>query len=486
MSCLKMLLHVWYRVLNCHELLQPMREKVKDLDSVALVIVFLTNMLDNLLLTSVVPIIPAFLIRLDKEEFYTHNNLTSTRFLPNQNSSDPYINLNTTLLGPAMANDSSGHPRFSLTSMAYSENARVGWLLASKAIVQLFANPVGYPILLFGGSIVLFISSLVFAFAESYIPLLVARSLQGLGSAATVIAGMSIVARRYQDDKSRSRSMGIAMGGGAFGVLRKDEPYFPRPIDYLVLQGTLIFTQAEITPLHVLLRDRYIIIATGVVMLTTMSMSVLEPTVPLWAMSTMHVKNWELGLIFLPDSIGYFIGTNCFGVVARNIGRWSCSLACMLLIALCQFCLPFATAVPQLILPHFGLGLGLGITDSAIMPLLALLVDVRHEAFYGCVYAIAQLAVCLAYSVEDKIGLSKELPKFKRDPLCQYNQLMRGMAIINILFSPLCYILKRAPTGHSEDVSLSKSSRKDKPYTQEPVEADEACFSYGRLFDDED
>ena len=32
------------------------------------------------------------------------------------------------------------------------------------------------------------------------------------------------------------------------------------------------------------------------------------------------------------------------------------------------------------------------------MPLLALLVDLRHEAAYGSVFAIAQLAVCLAYS----------------------------------------------------------------------------------------
>lgn len=28
------------------------------------------------------------------------------------------------------------------------------------------------------------------------------------------------------------------------------------------------------------------------------------------------------GLVFLPDSIGYFIGTNFFGAVAKQIGRW--------------------------------------------------------------------------------------------------------------------------------------------------------------------
>ncbi|KAL8576328.1 hypothetical protein ACOMHN_006251 [Nucella lapillus] len=78
---------------------------------------------------------------------------------------------------------------------------------------------------------------------------------------------------------------------------------------------------AQFTPLHVLLRDPYILVASGAVMLTTMSMAVLEPTVPLWIMSTMHVEKWQLGLVFLPDSIGYLIGTNGFGLVARRIGR---------------------------------------------------------------------------------------------------------------------------------------------------------------------
>ena len=33
----------------------------------------------------------------------------------------------------------------------------------------------------------------------------------------------------------------------------------------------------------------------GAVMLSTMSMAVLEPTVPLWVMRTMHVEKWQLG-----------------------------------------------------------------------------------------------------------------------------------------------------------------------------------------------
>ena len=61
------------------------------------------------------------------------------------------------------------------------------------------------------------------------------------------------------------------------------------------------------------------------------------------------------------------------------------------------------TSMLDLVLPHFGLGLGIGIIDSrltleniknrffqnlSLMPLLALLVERRHVAQYGSVYAI--------------------------------------------------------------------------------------------------
>jgi len=57
-----------------------------------------------------------------------------------------------------------------------------------------------------------------------------------------------------------------------------------------------------------------------------------------------------------------------------------------------------ASTVWQLAMPHFFLGIGLGIIDASLMPLLARLADERYEAGYGAVYALAQTAVALAYS----------------------------------------------------------------------------------------
>ena len=51
----------------------------------------------------------------------------------------------------------------------------------------------------------------------------------------------------------------------------------------------------------------------------------------------------------------------------------------------------------QLILPNAGIGLSLAMVESSILPFLGYLVDIRHSAVYGNVFAIADTAFCLSY-----------------------------------------------------------------------------------------
>ncbi|KAL8576329.1 hypothetical protein ACOMHN_006252 [Nucella lapillus] len=201
---------------SCVHWVSALRQKAEGSTRLVLALVFFTNMLDNLLLTSVVPIIPSFLLHLDKEEYDEEANDTAAT-----------LKLTNGSKGHSLVDESLVKHAFSLAAVADSENTRVGWLLSSKAIVQLIANPfvgplcsrVGYPILLFTGCTIIFLSSIMFAMSETFVPLLLARSVQGLGSAASSIAGMSLVAERYPDDRGRSKAMGIAMGGAAVGIL---------------------------------------------------------------------------------------------------------------------------------------------------------------------------------------------------------------------------------------------------------------------------
>ena len=45
-----------------------------------------------------------------------------------------------------------------------------------------------------------------------------------------------------------------------------------------------------------------------------------------------------------------------------------------------------------------------GITDGALMPVMGQLVDIRHGSVYGGVYAIADVAICLGYSIGRYLG----------------------------------------------------------------------------------
>merc|ERR1719458_402522 len=75
------------------------------------------------------------------------------------------------------------------------ENVEVGLMFASKAVVQIVANPfvgpltnkIGYDIPMFCGFIIMFFSTLIFAFSRSYFVLFLARALQGIGSSCSSV-----------------------------------------------------------------------------------------------------------------------------------------------------------------------------------------------------------------------------------------------------------------------------------------------------------
>ena len=124
-------------------------------------------------------------------------------------------------------------------------------------------------------------------------------------------------------------------------------------------------------------------------------MAMLEPCLPIWLMDNIHPKKWQLGTVFIPDSLGYMIGTNCFAVISLKVGRYKVALLSLLLVGLCCLGVTYAHQMLDLVLPHFGLGLGIGIIDSSLMPMLAMLVETRHVAEYGSVFALGNYCYIL-------------------------------------------------------------------------------------------
>ena len=138
--------------------------------------------------------------------------------------------------------------------------------------------------------------------------------------------------------------MGLALGGLALGVLigppfggfmyqfvGKSAPFIVLALlaladgclQLLVLQPTVERSEEEAPSLKALVTDPYILVASGAITFGNMGMGILEPSLPLHMMDTMHSEKWELGAAFLPASISYLIGTNLFGPMGHRMGRYS-------------------------------------------------------------------------------------------------------------------------------------------------------------------
>uniref|UniRef100_A0AC11E5U1 Solute carrier family 18 member A2 n=1 Tax=Ovis aries TaxID=9940 RepID=A0AC11E5U1_SHEEP len=450
-----------------------------------LFIVFLALLLDNMLLTVVVPIIPSYLYSIEHEKdaleiqtakpgltasapgsfqniFSYYDNSTMVTGNNTDHLQGPLVHEATT---QRMVTNSSSAPSDcpSEDKDLLNENVQVGLLFASKATVQLLTNPfiglltnrIGYPIPMFTGFCIMFIS--------------------------TVRMGM--LASVYTDDEERGNAMGIALGGLAMGVLvgppfgsvlyefvGKTAPFLvlaalvllDGAIQLFVLQPSRVQPESQKgTPLTTLLRDPYILIAAGSICFANMGIAMLEPALPIWMMETMCSHKWQLGVAFLPASISYLIGTNVFGILAHKMGRWLCALLGMIIVGMSILCIPLAKNIYGLIAPNFGVGFAIGMVDSSMMPIMGYLVDLRHVSVYGSVYAIADVAFCMGYAIGPSAGgaIAKAIG---------FPWLMTIIGIIDILFAPLCFFL-RSPPAKEEKMAILMDHNcpiKTKMYTQ--------------------
>ncbi|XP_044132844.1 chromaffin granule amine transporter-like [Bufo gargarizans] len=453
---------------------------------VVLVVVFVALLVDNMLYTVVVPIIPSFLY--GKE--YQNGNTTGGLIVLSSASKASFASIYSLYDNAIMLSDQSNYQRIdNMTqeapnnsscnmemSILQQENLQVGLLVASKAIIQFVFNPIvglitnriGYDIPLFVGFIVLFLSTFIFAFADSYWLMFFARSVQGVGSSLSSVAGLGILADIYPDDYERGKAMGIALGGVAVGLLTGAPfgsvmyEFVGKASPFLVLAAlTLLDGALQLSMLRFakfvpgsipatsyfsLLTDPYIVVAAVVLCLVNTAFGVVEPTLPIWMMETMCSPTWQLGLIFLPASVMYLLCTNLFGTLAYKMGRWLCALVGMILMGIGLLLVPLASNMYGLIGPVAVMGIAVGMVDTSIFSIMGQLVDLRHTSLYGGIYAISDAAICVGYAL---------------GPLCGgaiaeaigFPWLVRICGILGIIVAPLCLLL-RNPSAKEEKMAI--------------------------------
>ncbi|XP_062476967.1 chromaffin granule amine transporter isoform X3 [Pezoporus occidentalis] len=438
-----------------------------------LVVVFVALLLDNMLLTVVVPIVPTFLYATEYEGANSSTAPAQTETAPPALKAPPFSSVfsyfdNTTVTvlvstsAVELVNGTESsippEPTASIPPSPSScpegeeflakENTRVGLLFASKALVQLMVNPavglltnrIGYHIPMFIGFVTMFLSTVMFAFSGTYTLLLIARALQGVGSSFSSVA------------------VGAPFGSVMYEFVGKSSPFLVLAF-FALLDGALQLCTLQPskispestkgTPVLTLLRDPYILVAAGALCFSNMGVAMLEPTLPIWMMQTMCSPKWQLGMAFLPASVSYLIGTNLFGILANRIGRWLCSLIGMAVVGISLLCVPLAKTIYGLIAPNSGLGFAIGMVDSSMMPIMGYLVDLRHTSIYGNVYAIADVAFCMGFAIGPSTGgaIARAIG---------FPWLMVIIGVINIAYAPLCWYLRNPPAKEEKIAILSQ------------------------------
>ncbi|XP_062319364.1 probable vesicular acetylcholine transporter-A [Osmerus eperlanus] len=466
--------------------LSEMSERTKQLGTaiqdpdrqrrIILVIVCIALLLDNMLYMVIVPIIPDYLADLQHEADYASEHLRHT------NSSN-------------------------ITKVTKGNfDLQIGVLFASKAILQLLINPlsgpfidrVGYDIPLFIGLNIMFLSTMIFAFAENYWTLFLARSMQGLGSAFADTSGIAMIADKYTEERERSRALGIALAFISFGSLVAPPfggvlyEFAGKRVPFLVLaaicliDGILCLTVLKPfsnrtrenmpvgTPMYKLMIDPYIAVVAGALTTCNIPLAFLEPTIANWMEDTMHATQWEIGLTWLPAFFPHVLGVYLTVKLAEKYPhlQWFYGAIGMVVIGASSCTVPACKNFGQLMIPLCGICFGIALVDTALLPTLGFLVDVRHVSVYGSVYAIADISYCVAYSLGPVVA-----GQIVHD--LGFVKLNLGMGLANVLYAPALLILKNVsqmkpsyserdnlledgPTGLYDTIKMEDRKRKRK------------------------
>lgn len=401
-----------------------------------LVIVCIALLLDNMLYMVIVPIIPDYL---------------------------KYIGTFDDESLPANSTPVPGH---------HGQDSATGILFASKAIVQLMVNPfsgalidrIGYDIPMMIGLTIMFLSTAVFACGRSYGVLFFARSLQGVGSAFADTSGLAMIADRFTEENERSKALGIALafisfgclvappfGGALYQFAGKEMPFlilaFVSLVDGLMLLLVMKPLKEQLKesrkesgptiPIWRLFIDPYIAVCAGALMMSNVALAFLEPTLSLWMEDNITHDNWKMGMVWLPAFFPHVFGVAITVKMAKKYPQhqWLMAAGGLALEGFCCFIIPFSTSYTFLMIPICGICFGIALIDTALLPTLGYLVDVRYVSVYGSIYAIADISYSLAYAIGPVIagGVVEAIG---------FTALNFGIAFSNLLYAPVLMYLR--------------------------------------------
>ncbi|MFS0553167.1 MFS transporter [Brevibacillus sp. 179-C9.3 HS] len=317
-------------------------------------------------------------------------------------------------------------PRYA-TSLGASQT-EIGLLFSSYAITLFVATPIfgalsdriGRRGPMLWGLLGLAAATLLFAFADSFWLLVLARAMQGIAAAVTWTAGLALLADIFPSEE-RGKAMGLALSGQAAGTLMGPsvggwlyelggyQTPFLFAAGLALLVGVLFLTllrnlpetkSEKFTSSFGILRNRQLLVITGVVVIGAAVPSVLEPTLPLHLQKNFQASPGFIGLLFAVPTLAYGLATPFIGSFSTRIGHIKSILIGLVMVAIF---LPL-TALPDSIWMQACmlalLGISMGMVLAPCLPQLADIAQKSGVNSYGVTFAIYNTS----YSIGMMIG----------------------------------------------------------------------------------
>ena len=312
-------------------------------------------------------------------------------------------------------------------SLGISQTA-LGFLFGSYALALLITTPIfGMISDKFGrrgpmlwGILGLAAATLLFAFANTFWFLLLARILQGCAAAITWTAGLALLADFYPSEE-RGQAMGIALSGQAMGILvgpslggwlyQRGGYMFPFFVaaGMAVLDGLLRLLllkeephrgkQTEQQPFE-LLRNQQFLLIVGAVMIGAAVPSALQPTLPARFEEVFHATPLVIGLLFAVPTIAYAVIAPLIGRISTKLGHARMTVLGFIITALAMAFVTLPSNIYLEIAALSLIGIGMGMILAPSLPRMADLAQEKENASYGFTFAIYNTA----YSVGMMMG----------------------------------------------------------------------------------
>ncbi|CAF4956399.1 unnamed protein product [Pieris macdunnoughi] len=281
------------------------------------------------------------------------------------------------------------------------------------------------------------------------------RVLQGSGGALGGVAGMALVSRAVSPSRQQ-QALGASLGAVALGVLvgyplgGATAALWSSAAPFHLVAGALLVNfglqyaylkkpeydkPAVDEPRSTAWRDcaqgvwNECGAGAGAVFLSTSVMAALEPCLPLWLERRFGAQRWELGVVFLPDSVAYLAATSVAAALCggRGLRAQRVALTGLCSVALGGVLVARASSLGALAIAQAGVGAGVGALDAALVPaLLARADSLPHAA------ALLQAAASAAYAVGPVAAGAVWWA-------AGFGATLRALAVANLLYAALLY-----------------------------------------------